>query len=96
MLTTGNGNVSSIDSLIIGDGKPLHVTKTGNSMLLCDSNAKNRAINDVLMVPKITKKLIRPYKLITNNKNIFVEIHSQKCFVKHKGTHEVLLHGRPT
>lgn len=49
-------------------------------------------LNDLLHVPNITRNLIAYYKLAKDNK-VFLEFHSNKCFVKSQTSNLVLIKG---
>ncbi|KAK4281528.1 hypothetical protein QN277_013008 [Acacia crassicarpa] len=89
---------SGINSISVGNGSSVHVIGSGHAKLLCDKPAgvKSLNLNDILVSPMMSKKLISGYKLTNDNSNVFVEINSAGCFVKDKSLPSVLLQGKIT
>ena len=74
--------------LMIGDGKLLPITHIGSS-ILPNSSLK---LENVLRIPTIAKTLVNISRLTTDN-NVFVEFHSNVCFVKDQVTGNKVLKG---
>ncbi|KAE8700736.1 4-coumarate--CoA ligase [Hibiscus syriacus] len=72
----------------LGDGSTLPISHLSNVPLTantCDLQLKN-----VLCAKKITRNLLSVSKLTQDN-NVYLEFHSDKCFVKDKGTGQIQL-----
>ena len=79
------------DQLIIGNDQGLTTTHVGNASLrLSSSKTTCILLNDMLLVPSITKNLLSISKLTSDN-NIYVEFCGNVCFVKDKMKEQVLL-----
>lgn len=71
---------------MIGDGMFLPITYNASSNLPHSS----WKLNHVLRVPNISKSLVSISKLTSDN-NVFVEFHSNVCFVKDKTIGTIIL-----
>ncbi|KAL4387238.1 hypothetical protein GQ457_09G012730 [Hibiscus cannabinus] len=77
--------------LVVGNGHSLQISKTGYAFLPTESRAL--VINDLLVVPSITKSLISVSKFARDNV-VYFEFHAQRCVVKDERTGEMLLEGQ--
>ncbi|KAL4298388.1 hypothetical protein GQ457_12G010470 [Hibiscus cannabinus] len=69
--------------LVVGNGNSLQISKTGYAFI----NTASRAlvINDLLVVPSITKSLISVSKFARDNA-VYFEFHAQRCLMKDERT----------
>ncbi|KAH9677219.1 retrovirus-related pol polyprotein from transposon RE2 [Citrus sinensis] len=81
--------------LVIGNGVGLFITHTGSAVLRMKSsiNHVDLKLNNILLVPKITKNLISVSKLTRDN-NVVVEFTNDFCFVKDKVRNLIMLQGK--
>ncbi|KAL4378856.1 hypothetical protein GQ457_02G030880 [Hibiscus cannabinus] len=77
--------------LVVGNGHSLQISKTGYALL--PAKSRTLVINDLLVVPSITKSLISVSKFARDNA-VYFEFHAQSCMVKDERTGEVLLRGQ--
>ncbi|KAE8735021.1 hypothetical protein F3Y22_tig00000483pilonHSYRG00001 [Hibiscus syriacus] len=75
----------------LGDGSTLPISNISNVPLT--ANTYDLQLNNVLCVPKITRNLLSVSKLTQDN-NVYLEFHSNKCFVKNEGTGRIQLEGK--
>ena len=77
---------TGISKLVVGNGARLNMTHIGSAALK-SHNSNNASLtlklNDVLLVPKITKNLISISKLTKDN-DVVIEFTNNLCFVKDK------------
>ncbi|KAE8655314.1 Coatomer subunit epsilon-1 [Hibiscus syriacus] len=74
----------------LGNGSTLPISHISNVPLTantCD------LLKNVLCIPKITRNLLSVSKLTQDN-NVYLEFHSDKCFVKDERTGRILLEGK--
>ncbi|KAH9663759.1 retrovirus-related pol polyprotein from transposon RE1 [Citrus sinensis] len=91
-LTNDLNNMHMVESfagtskLVIGNGVGLCITHTGCAVLRMQSsvNKFELKLNNILLVPKITKNLISISKLTRDN-DVVIEFTNDFCFVKDKG-----------
>ena len=83
--------------LIVGNGAGLSITHLGSVVLKMHKNRDDALstlkLNDMLLVPQITKNLISISRLTKDN-NIVVEFTDKFCFVKDKMKNVVILQGK--
>ncbi|KAH9663756.1 retrovirus-related pol polyprotein from transposon RE1 [Citrus sinensis] len=81
-----NWYLDSTSKLVIGNGVGLCITHTGCAVLRMQSsvNKFELKLNNILLVPKITKNLISISKLTRDN-DVVIEFTNDFCFVKDKG-----------
>ena len=75
------------------NGKHIPITHVGYSHLPSSCSTKSLKLHTVLCFPHIKKSLISISKL-TNENDVFVEFHSDACYVKDKATGTLLLEGQ--
>lgn len=84
---------SGSDQVHISNGQGLDITSIGSSTFLSPSNPTvTLALNDLLLVPSITKNLVYVSKFAKDNR-VYFEFHSTTCFVKCQDSNKVLLEG---
>ena len=81
--------------LIVGNGVGLCITHIGSAVLRMPDalNYSDLKLNNILLVPKITKNLISISQLTKDN-NVVVEFTDSFCFVKEKVKNSVMLQGK--
>ena len=81
--------------LVIGNGVGLFITHTGSAVLRIQSsiNHSDLKLNNILLVPKITKNLISISKLTRDN-DVVIEFTNDFCFVKDKVRNLIMLQGK--
>ncbi|KAH9699463.1 retrovirus-related pol polyprotein from transposon RE1 [Citrus sinensis] len=81
--------------LIIGNGTGLNITNIGKAVLRLHNCTDSTVIklNNILLVPQITKNLISISQLTKDN-NITVEFTDKSCFVKDKVKNLIILQGK--
>lgn len=81
--------------LIIGNGTGLNITHIGKAVLRLHNCTDSTVIklNNILLVPQITKNLISISQLTKDN-NITVEFADKSCFVKDKVKNLIILQGK--
>ncbi|KAH9698856.1 retrovirus-related pol polyprotein from transposon RE1 [Citrus sinensis] len=81
--------------LIIRNGTGLYITHVGNAVLrMHNSSAHNTLkLNNMLLVPQISKNLISISQLTKDN-NIVIEFTGKSCFVKDKVKNLIILQGK--
>ncbi|KAL9454556.1 hypothetical protein AB3S75_010036 [Citrus x aurantiifolia] len=81
--------------LIIGNGTGLHITHARNIVLrMHNSSAYNTLkLNNMLLVPEISKNLISISQLTKDN-NIVIEFTDKSCFVKDNVRNLIILQGK--
>ena len=88
---------ASIYKLVVGNGTSLSITHLGHATLkMLDCNTKASFIlnlNNILLVPQITKNLISISQLTKDN-NLVVEFTDKFCFVKDKVKNLIILQGK--
>ena len=82
--------------LLVGNGVGLSITHIGNAAL--KSHNSNNAfltlkLNDILLVPQITKNLISISRLTKDN-DVVIEFTNKICFVKDKVRNLIILQGK--
>ncbi|KAH9646463.1 retrovirus-related pol polyprotein from transposon RE2 [Citrus sinensis] len=89
------GYQSGTSKLVIGNGVGLFITHTGSAVLRMKSsiNHVDLKLNNILLVPKITKNLICISKLTRDN-DVVVEFTNDFCFVKDKVRNLIMLQGK--
>ncbi|KAK2420319.1 putative mitochondrial protein [Trifolium repens] len=81
------------DQVLMGNGQGLTINSIGSMCFTSQTNLKTSlTLNNLLLVPSITKNLMSVSKFAQDN-NVFFEFHPTLCFVKSQATSEVLLHG---
>ncbi|KAH0636165.1 hypothetical protein KY290_038324 [Solanum tuberosum] len=89
--TTGNLDNPTLfkgsDSVMVGDGKRLQITHVGNKEI-----GTNLRLKDVLVVPKLKKKLLSVSKLASDNECL-LEFTDSEFVVKDKKTRNLLAKG---
>ncbi|KAE8703262.1 Dynamin-related protein 5A [Hibiscus syriacus] len=76
--------------LLVGNGMPLNVVSTGHSHVCANSHIL--LLNNLLLVPQITKNLLSVSKLARDN-DVFLEFHANRCYVRDEKTRNILLQG---
>ncbi|KAH9723193.1 retrovirus-related pol polyprotein from transposon RE1 [Citrus sinensis] len=81
--------------LIIGNGTGLHITHVGNAVLRMHNSSAHHTLklNNMLLVPQISKNLISISQLTKDN-NIVIEFTDKSCFVKDKVRNLIILQGK--
>ncbi|GMI86345.1 hypothetical protein HRI_002303800 [Hibiscus trionum] len=74
----------------LGDGPSLSISSVGQCHIT--SSFKPLVLDQLLVVPQITKNLLSVSKFATNN-NVYFKFHSQSCYVKDESTWATLLEG---
>lgn len=79
----------------MGNGQGLHISSIGSSKFLSHFHPNDVALklNDLLLVPSITKNLVSVSKFAKDN-NVYFEFHCSHCFVKCQVSNNVLLKGQ--
>ncbi|KAH0765347.1 hypothetical protein KY285_001218 [Solanum tuberosum] len=80
-----------MDQVHIGNGQGLPIHHTGNSLFSHPS--KSLALNNILHVPSITKRLLSVQRFARNN-DVFFEFHTSHFLVKDRASRTPLLSGR--
>jgi histone deacetylase 1/2 len=81
------------EQILMGNGQGLAIHSVGSGTLISPYKPHTSlALNDLLLVPTITKNLVSVSKFARDNK-VFFEFHSTHCFVKSQATSEILLKG---
>ena len=81
------------DQIYIGNGQGLPIHSTGSSTFISPINSNvSLSLNQLLLVPTITKNLIRVSKFALDN-GAYFEFHLNYCLVKSQGANEILLKG---
>ncbi|KAE8676646.1 hypothetical protein F3Y22_tig00111582pilonHSYRG00259 [Hibiscus syriacus] len=75
----------------LGDGSTLPISHVSNVSLT--ANTCELQLDNVLCVPKIAKNLLSVPRLTQDN-NVYLEFHSDKCFVKDEETGRIQLEGK--
>ena len=95
-ITNDSGNLQfkikyhGTGSLTVGDGTKLAIAHVGNINVSLDQMPLK--LKNILHVPHIQRNLLSVAKLTTDN-DVFVEFHSNCCFVKEKEIRKVVLQG---
>ncbi|KAL4303387.1 hypothetical protein GQ457_10G023250 [Hibiscus cannabinus] len=76
--------------LLVGDGKGLHISKVGSTILQACS--RELVLHNLLLVPQITKNLLSVSKFAKDN-GVYFEFHADRCLVRDNDSSDVLLHG---
>lgn len=77
----------------MGNGQGLSITSIGSTKFLSPTNPHiTLSLNNLLLVPSITKNLVSVSKFANDNK-VFFEFHSICCFVKCQVSKQILLEG---
>jgi hypothetical protein len=86
-------SLSGSDQVHLGNGQGLPITSVG-SMSFNSSFQPNTILklNNLLLVPSITKNLVSVSQFAKDN-NVFFEFHANKCFVNCQVTSRILLQG---
>lgn len=84
---------SGNENMTVGNGSTLPITHIGSASLPSSQNSKSLQLSNILFVPHITKSLLSISKFTQDN-DVFLEFHSDCCFVKDKCTRRILLEGR--
>ncbi|KAH9801545.1 retrovirus-related pol polyprotein from transposon RE1 [Citrus sinensis] len=81
--------------LVIGNGVGLCITHTGCAVLRMQSSVNDfeLKLNNIILVPKITKNLISISKLTRDN-DVVIEFTNDFCFVKDKVRNLIMLQGK--
>ncbi|KAL4352572.1 hypothetical protein GQ457_06G002230 [Hibiscus cannabinus] len=79
--------------LLVGDGKGLHISKVGSTVLQACS--RELVLHNLLLVPQITKNLLSVSKFAKDN-GVYFEFHADRCLVRDNDSSDVLLHGTHT
>ncbi|KAE8710348.1 L-ascorbate oxidase-like protein [Hibiscus syriacus] len=77
--------------LLVGNGNSLSISKVGQSSLV--TSTRSLRLNDLQLVPSISKNLVSVSKLARDNK-VFLEFHARRCVIRDEDTKAVLLEGR--
>ncbi|KAJ9552513.1 hypothetical protein OSB04_016558 [Centaurea solstitialis] len=86
-VTADLGNLSiqseytGTDNLVVGSGEPLPITHIGQSVLTSKHVSKPLSLNNILVVPKISKNLVSVSQLCKDN-NVSIEFDANDCYVK--------------
>lgn len=81
------------NQLHVGNGAGLFIKMIGTTFIKSPVKPSiSVALNDMLLVPNITKNLVSVSKFARDN-HIFFEFHANYCCMKSQGTKEVLLEG---
>ncbi|KAK2373624.1 putative mitochondrial protein [Trifolium repens] len=84
---------SGSDQVLMGNGQGLPINSLGSMCFTSQTNPKTSlALNNLLLVPNITKNLMSVSKFAQDN-NVYFEFHPSFCVVKSQASSEVLLHG---
>lgn len=84
---------SGSDQLYVENGTGLSIQRIGNTFVKSPINSSiSFSLNNMLLVPSITKNLVSVSKFTKDN-HVFFEFHSDYCCVKSQGSKEVLLEG---
>lgn len=79
---THSTNFSGSDQVHMGNGQGLAITCIGSSKFTSPSHPQTTlALNDLLLVPSITKNLVSVSKFANDNW-VYFEFHPTCCFVK--------------
>ncbi|KAH9688627.1 retrovirus-related pol polyprotein from transposon RE1 [Citrus sinensis] len=100
-LTNDMNNVNVVEpfsgnsKLVVGNGFGLSITHIGSTILRMHNalNYFELKLNNILLVPKITKNLISISKLTKDN-DVVIEFTDNFCFVKDKVKNLVILQGK--
>ena len=86
---TVKSHYSGSGKLALGDGSQLSISHVGHFNI---PGSKPLKLRNILLVPSITKNLVRISKLTLEN-DVVIEFDSSCCYVKDKSSKAVLLHG---
>lgn len=81
-----------MEKLTIGNGDTLGITHTGKAQIPTLNPKQSLILNNMLLVPHITKNLLSIYRLTCDN-DVLVEFNGKHCYVKDKKVGETLLEG---
>ncbi|KAE8690865.1 hypothetical protein F3Y22_tig00110893pilonHSYRG00648 [Hibiscus syriacus] len=86
--------INTRDHWVVDSGATHHVTPDSAKVLNHkDLSGPSLMLNDLLLVPKITKNLLSVSKLARDN-GVYFEFHASNCCVRDEGTGAVLLQGK--
>lgn len=81
------------DQIFIGNGQGLHIGSAGSSSFISPSQPHTHlTLNNLLLVPSITKDLMSASKFSKDN-NVYFLFTADKCLVKSQDSDDVLLGG---
>lgn len=82
------------DQVLLGNGQGLSIHSIGNTIFTSTHSPHTTlTLNNLLLVPDITKNLISVSQFARDNA-VYFEFHPDFCVVKSQATSEVLLRGR--
>ena len=86
---------SGTSKLFVGNGSSFCITHIGHAMLKIHilNTSPILKLNNILLVPQITKTLIGISQLTKDN-NVVVELTNKFCFVKDKVKNLIMLQGK--
>lgn len=86
-------STSDTDQVMLGNGQGMSITSIGNtSFPSAHKPHVTLTLNNLLLVPKITKNLISVSQFARDNR-VYFKFHPDFCLVKSQATSEVLLQG---
>jgi len=80
------------ETVKMGNGKGLCISHIGYASLSSATHSTSLRLNDLLLVPDITKNLLSVSKFSRDN-NVFFIFYPHSCYVVHQDTKQVLLQG---
>jgi histone deacetylase 1/2 len=81
------------DQVLMGNGQGVKIQSLGHSNFQSPYNPNvHLKLNDLLLVPNISKNLLSVSKFAQDN-NVFFEFHPHFCYVKSQDTKHILLEG---
>jgi histone deacetylase 1/2 len=81
------------DQVMMGNGQGLSINSLGHSQFHSPSNPSvHLKLNDMLLVPDISKNLLSVSKFAKDN-NVIFEFHPYYCYVKSQDSRQILLQG---
>ena len=93
-LFSDSSSILSSDQVMLGNGQGVSIKSVGVATLPSPTQPHTTlTLNNLLLVPSITKNLVSVSKFAQDN-SVFFEFHPTFCLVKSQGTSEVLLQGK--